>query len=81
MKDWAQMGIEMQTAMTLECFPALTGSQKSKILDEWSQNEYADDWTGHTKAQADLLTMCRYESLSVEQREQDAARLHNKGKH
>ena len=68
------MGDKEQTELTLGLFPNLTEEQKDEVLTLWGQNEYADDWHGHQTAQADLLRMCRYESMSVAQREQERVR-------
>jgi len=69
------MGVSEQTRITLECFPTLTAEQTQKVVAVWAQNEYPDTWDGHQQAQADLLSMCRWESMSAQQRDDESERL------
>ena len=72
MKHWSQMGLDEQAILVLEMFPDI---ETQEILNKWSQNEYEDSWHGYQKSIADLLSMCRWESMSAEQREQEHSRL------
>jgi hypothetical protein len=61
-------GLEEQTRKTIECFPTLTEAEQNEVLSEWGQNTYEDNWHGYQQAQADLIHMCRWKSMSSEQR-------------
>jgi hypothetical protein len=72
--DWNSWSIREQTELTLECFPDLPKDRSDRVIGEWIKGEYDDNWHGHQRAQADLLKMLRYESMSEEQRIQDKQR-------
>jgi hypothetical protein len=68
------MGVDEQALLILELFD-LTDEQYSEIISKWSGNEYEDDWNGYQTSIADLLSMCRWESMNDEQRGQEESRL------
>ena len=74
------MGDAEQTRITLECFPSLTEEQTKKVLEQWATGDYEDTWHGHQKAQADLMKLCRWESMSAQQQQDENLRL-RKGKY
>lgn len=72
MNQWSLMELDERAILILEMFPDI---ETQDILSEWSQNEYEDSWQGHQQSIADLLSMCRWESMSPKQREQERSRL------
>ena len=66
--------VKEQTEFTLGLFD-LTPEQTNKVLSEWAENTYEDTIRGYDMAQAKLMQLCRWESMSTEQREREAQRL------
>lgn len=75
MKNWFDMDMQEQARLILACFPTLTDDQQSSVVERWSEGEYDATWDGSQQAIADLLSMCRWESLSERQRDQERHRL------
>lgn len=68
--------MQLDLEIILGCFPALSDEQVVAVMDEWAKETYPDTPLGHTKAEADLMQMLRWESMSPQQREEEAERLH-----
>lgn len=75
MNNWFDMSIRDQAELIFDCFPTLTNDQRSSIVERWSSGEYESDWHGSQQAIADLLGLCRWESMSETQQDQEHQRL------
>jgi len=72
--DWKDQSFQQRTNMVLDMFE-LSDSQVNSVMDVWTKREYIDNWNGHEKAIADLMSLLRWESLSPMQREEEKQRM------
>jgi hypothetical protein len=74
-KPWEMMGFMSRVSIIIQLFPLLSDRQIKTVTDEWSKNDYVDNWEGEQEAIKDLMTALRHESMSDEQKEEEKQRI------